>query len=64
MKISVSDLKKALNWIQTNSNDTHVNILTIDQLTISCKDKYQVQVEITLYEDSIMLPKIKKEDNL
>ena len=64
MKISISDLKKALDWIQQNSNDTHINILTIEQFTISCKDKYQAQVEITLFEDSMMLPKIKKEDNL
>lgn len=64
MKISISDLKKAIDWINIYSNDTHVSILAIHNLTISLKDKYQTQVEITLFEDSNMLPKIKKEDNL
>lgn len=64
MKISVSDLKKALKWVEEHSNDNHVNLHLIDQLTIGCKDKYQAQVEIVLYEDSMMLPKIRKEDVL
>lgn len=64
MKISVADLKKAVKWVEEHSNDTHVNILLIDQMSISVKDKYQAHVEITLYEDSMMLPKIRKEDNL
>lgn len=64
MKIAVVDLKKALKWVEANSNDTHVNILLIDQMVIQTKDKYQAYVEITLYEESAMLPKIKKEDVL
>lgn len=64
MRISVADLKKALKWVEENSNDTHVSILLIDHLTLSCKDKYQAFAEITLYEDSRMLPKIRKEDIL
>lgn len=64
MKISIADLKKALKWMDENSNDTHVNLHLIDQLSLSCKDKYEAQVEIVLYEDSMMLPKIRKEDVL
>lgn len=64
MKIAVADLKKALKWVEANSNDTHVNILLINQMVIQATDKYQAYVQITLYEDSSMLPKITKEDVL
>lgn len=64
MKIAVVDLKKALKWIEANSSDTHVNILLIDHMVIQTKDKYQAYVQITLFEDSAMLPKITKEDVL
>jgi hypothetical protein len=64
VKIAIDDLKKAIKWLDANSNDTHVNILLIDQFMMQCKDKYEAQVEITLFEDSMMLPKIRKEDLL
>lgn len=67
MKISVDDLKKAIKWIESSSKDTHVAVeLAYDgrNLSIRCKDKYEAQVEITLYTDSSMLPKIRKEDVL
>jgi hypothetical protein len=64
MKISIADLKKAIRKIEEVSNDTHINMLMIDNLTIDFKDKYEAKVEITLFEDSRMLPKIRKEDVL
>lgn len=64
MKIAIADLKKTLKWVEANSNDTHVNILLIDHMVIQTKDKYQAYVQITLFEDSAMLPKINKEDVL
>lgn len=64
MKISIADLKKAIKKIEDISNDTHVNVLLIDNMTLGFKDKYEAQVEITLFEDSRMLPKIRKEEVL
>ena len=64
MKIAIADLKKALQWIEVNSNDTHVEIKWVDNMILMCKDKYGVSVEITLFENSNMLPKIRREDLL
>ena len=61
VKISLADLKKAITEIEKLSHDTHVNIQLIDNMSIGFKDKYAAQVEITLYEDSRMLPKIRKD---
>lgn len=36
----------------------------VHQLTIGFKDRYQAQVEITLFNDSNMLPKIRKDELL
>ncbi len=64
MKISLADLKKLVRKIEEISNDQFVNILLIDNLTVMFKDKYESQIEVTLYEESRMLPKIRKEDLL
>lgn len=64
MKIAINDLKKALTWLEGHSNDTHINMVWVDNLIIQCKDKYEQSVEIKLYEDSNMLPKIRKEEVL
>ncbi len=64
MKISIADLKKAIQKIEATSNDTHVNLLMVDNFHMSFKDKYEAQIEITLFEGSLMLPKIRKEDFL
>lgn len=64
MKISIADIHKAMKWLEKHSNDTHVNIVWVDNMIIQCKDKYQASVEIKLYEDSNMLPKIRKEEVL
>lgn len=63
MKIAVADLKKALNWVEANTNATHVDIKWTDNMVIFTKDKYDAQVEIILSETG-MLPKLKKEDFL
>jgi hypothetical protein len=64
MKISLADLKRAVKKIEEISNDAHINILWIDNMTLSFKDKYEAQVEIILYDGSLMMPKIRKEDIL
>lgn len=64
MKIAIVDLKKAIKWLETNSNDTHVEIKFIDNMLIQCCDKYLSSIEITLFSESNLLPKIRKEDLL
>jgi hypothetical protein len=65
MKISVDDLKKAIDWITANSLDTHVQVIIQEgKLFLKCMDKYQVSVEIKIFEGSGLMPKIKKETNL
>lgn len=66
MKIALADLKKALNWIETNSKDVVIDVVDHHdgKLYLKCQDKYEVYVEITLYHESSMLPKIRKEDIL
>lgn len=65
MKVTVDDLKKALDWIRTNSNDVYIQVDIVDGLMyFKCEDKYKVSVEIKVYKESSMMPKITKEDIL
>lgn len=62
MKISISDIKKAIQWIEVNTNESHVSLIMVDSaLIIDCKDKYEQSIEIKLFNDNMMLPKIRKE---
>ena len=68
MKIKLTELKKALAWVEQNSADVILNV-SIDEnresyLKIQCKDRYEVFVEIKVFHDGLMLPKIIKESNL
>jgi hypothetical protein len=67
MKIAVSDLKKAIQWIEANTREVQVLVeLAHDgrNLCFKCEDKFSTSVEITLFSDASMLAKIKKEDVL
>lgn len=65
MKISVSDLKKAIKWIESYSNDTHIQFSNNGyRMWLEIMDKYGAKVTITLFEDSTLLPKIQKEEVL
>lgn len=65
MKVGIEDLKRAVDWIRLHSPDMKVDVqMHQGQLFIKCMDKYKVGVEIKLYEDSTMMPKIIKEDIL
>lgn len=66
MKIELKELKKAVSWIEANSRDLSVNIISGDgsKLILHCFDKNDCEVEITLYTDNQMLPKIKKTEVL
>lgn len=66
MKIDLKELKKAVNWVEANTNQVHINIYSADsnKLVITTMDKQDTEVEIVLYSDSQMLPKIKKTEVL
>lgn len=67
MKLKIEDLKKALQWIEANSRDVYVTIEKCHQdrnLILKCQDKYEVQVEIKLFNEGNMGPRITKEDAL
>ena len=65
MKVDIKDVKKALNWLESNTNADIVDFYIGDnKLAITTIDKYQAQVEIVIYENSSMMPNIKKTDIL
>ena len=65
MKVS---LEKAIKWVEGNTNATAVKLHIINDTTsklyIDCDDKYGSSIEIVLYEDGTMLPKIKRTEVL
>lgn len=65
MKISVVDLKKALQWIEVHSKDTHVQTFEDGrQMFLDVVDNYGAKVTIILYDEGTLLPKIQKQDYL
>jgi hypothetical protein len=66
MRIDLEELKKAIDWLRTHSHDLKVHIVLheIDKLIIQTMDKHDNEVEIVLYTDSQMLPKIKRTEVL
>lgn len=66
MKIALDELKKAIQWIESNSKDLKIEVYTFEQnkLTLKCMDKLDQEVEITMYSEGSYLPKIKKTDIL
>lgn len=65
MKIDLKDLKKAIAWIEANTKAETINFYSLDgKLYLSTFDKYQADVQITIYEGSTMMPKITKTEVL
>ena len=66
MRIDINELKRAITWIESNSRDLRVSIYTGDsnKMVLSCVDKLDNEIEITLFTDGQMLPKIKKTEIL
>ena len=66
IKVSLTELKKAIGWIEANTQDVNVLfVLDGHKLFISTADKGQQEVDITLYStDAHMLPKIRKTEKL
>lgn len=67
MKLKIEDLKKAISWCEANSRDLLVTVeLNPDgrNLSIKTQDRYDVLVDIKLFNDGNMGPTIKKEEAL
>lgn len=64
MRIKLSDLKKAVLEAEAKGKDEMINIKIDSQVYISFEDRYNSQIEIKLFENGNMLPKIRKEDVL
>jgi hypothetical protein len=66
MKISIDDLKKAIDWLRANTNQMDVSIYAGDgnKLSLTAIDRNDTEVEIVLYADNQMMPKIKKTEIL
>lgn len=66
MKIGLEELKRAVGWIEANSRDINVQVFVHEgnKLILKCMDRLDSEVEITLYENSQMMPKIKKTEVL
>ncbi len=68
MKIKLTELKKAIAWIEQNSQDIIIDLeLDHDRdsyLKIKCQDRVSTYVEIKVFNDGMLLPKIIKETNL
>jgi hypothetical protein len=66
LKIDLAQIKKAIQWIEANTNEVSVQIYTGDGSKIILKsvDRLGSEVEITLFNDATMLPKIRKTEIL
>lgn len=65
MKISLQDLKKAVAWIEANTNADYVSLHFGDnKLVVETTDKYSAGVEINLYPEGTLMPTIKKTERL
>lgn len=66
MKIKLDELKKAIQWIEENSNAMDVSLYAGEghKIVLKCMDRMEVEVEIILFADGQMMPKIKKTDIL
>lgn len=66
MKIDLSQLKKAIHWLEANTNEVNIQVYTGDmtKLMLKATDRLGNEVEITLFNDSQMMPKIRKTEIL
>lgn len=70
MRINISDLKKAIKWVEEHTKEEIINVYIVSGfsgsniLSLDCKDKYTKEVEIEIYEAGTLLPKIKKTEIL
>lgn len=62
MRVLVEELKKAVQWIETNSTAYKIEIEVVDSCKLEIKlfDKFDCPVEIILFEDNQMQPKVRR----
>lgn len=67
MKLKIDDLEKVVHWVKKNTSEVFVR-LEIDHdkrtLVFKCNDKYQTGVEIRVFEEGSMGPRVRKEEPL
>jgi hypothetical protein len=65
MKVNIADMKKAIAWVENNSRELQVNIYQeVGKVKVECFDRQDNHVQITLFEDGQMMPKIMKTEIL
>lgn len=67
MKIELKELRKALNWIEANTDEMLIefkNDVDGRNLNLKVTDKLGVEVTIKLFNDGAMKARIRKEDVL
>lgn len=66
MKISLAELKRAVQWIEANTSTNTVGVMQVDlKLYLKCFDRQDSEVEIQLFDvDTALMPKIKKSERL
>jgi hypothetical protein len=65
IKIQLEDLKKAVKWLEANTNQLTVNVVSDGStLVISSFDRQDKDVQITLYQEGTYSPKVRKTEAL
>jgi hypothetical protein len=65
LKVRLSELKKALSWIEANTNVEYITANTDErEMTLKSFDKSDSEIIITIFSDGTMLPKIRKTEVL
>lgn len=65
-KVKLSDLKKAVQWIEANTHNEDVTVMMVDNrnLVFKCFDRNDSEVEITIFGGGELMAKIKKTEVL
>lgn len=65
VKVELKDLKKAIDWLEINSNELFVWVdVEGRELSITTLDRQEKQAAIVIYSDGNMLPKITRTEVL
>lgn len=67
MKISITDLEKAITWIKKNTNEDKINVFvddTLDCVVVKSYDKYAAEITIRLPNDGRTFAKITRTEDL
>lgn len=65
MKVLLSDLKKAIEFIEKNSNELKVTIKEFDgKLEVSAFDRADQSMVVVLHPEGTMMPTVRKTERL